>query len=203
MLTIRTVNPATVFGLTSVHDFHPVRLVPFETRVEPTLTLSTQKPVGYDGSVPSVAGSLNARNARSTDCPAYAERSQLCGLNPADEPVKPGRFSTAVVSAPGSASVLVSVHARLVYVAPPSTEIWAKPKSQVSSSFQRASNVSFGEPLGTLTVVTIASSRSSAAPDERAALPSGVGNGGLASTVHFTGLVGSVFEALKPSEVMS
>jgi hypothetical protein len=41
--------------------------------------------------------------------------------------VKPGTFCFAVGSASGFVSVVVSVQARLVYVAPPSVETWTKP----------------------------------------------------------------------------
>ena len=58
------------------------------------------------------------------------------------------------------------MHERLVYVAPPSSEIWAKPKSQPSSSFQNASNVSLAfVPVGTVIERTIASSLRSSAPE--------------------------------------
>ena len=75
-------------------------------------------------------------------------------------------LSCAVGRASGLICVVVSVHATLSYVAPPSVEIWAKPKSQPSSSFHNASNVSVAAaPVGTETCFTIASSRLSAAPE--------------------------------------
>ena len=52
-----------------------------------------------------------------------------------------------------------SVHGMLVYVTPPSVEIWTKPKSQPVSRSQSALNVRLGDPLGTVIGVTAASSR--------------------------------------------
>ena len=46
-----------------------------------------------------------------------------------------------------------------MYVAPPSVEIWTKPKSQPVSRSQSALNVRLGDPLGTVIGVTAASSR--------------------------------------------
>ena len=100
--------------------------------------------------------------------------------------MKPGTFSFAVGRASGFVSVVVSVQVRLLYVAPPSVETWAKRKSQPSSWFQRASNVSVAPaPLGTGIDLTIASSRLFAAPEKSAGSP-GV-SGGLAATLHCTG----------------
>ena len=71
--------------------------------------------------------------------------------------MKPGTLALAVGSASGLVVVVVSVHGMLVYVKPPSVEIWTKPKSQPSSSFHSASNVS--EPPLAVTCLTIAASR--------------------------------------------
>ena len=104
-------------------------------------------------------------------------------------------LSWAVGSASGLMSVVVSVHATLSYVPPPSVETWTKPKSQPSSSFQRASKVSDASaPVGTATSRTIASSRSSAAPEYSAPplVELAPPRGGAESTVHSTGRGGSV-----------
>src|SRR6187401_2896464 len=111
-----------------------------------TTTLSTQKPGGIDAPLPSVPGSLNARNESSTLWFAYVETSHVCAFQPTESPVKPGTFCTAVGKAPGSWSDVVSVQLRLLYVSPLSVEIWTKPKSQPVSSFHWASNPSVGEP---------------------------------------------------------
>ena len=148
------------------NDFQPSRVEPSLSDVPPTATLSIQTPGGIVPDSPSVAGSLNVRNASNTVWPAYAERLHVSCFQAPEKPVKPGTFATAVGNASGLCSDVVSVQATLWYVRPSSVETWTKPKSQPSSSFQSASKVTAApEPVGTATCLTIASSRSSAAPE--------------------------------------
>src|SRR5262249_25452214 len=65
-LMIVTTKLETDDGRTCVGDCQPVSVEPSETTVDPIATLSTQKPGSTAALSPSVAGSLNVRNARST-----------------------------------------------------------------------------------------------------------------------------------------
>src|SRR5262245_5338386 len=75
-LMIVTTKFETLVGWTCVIDFHDAMSEPSEISVEPILTLSTQKPGSTAALSPSVAGSLNVRNASRTS-PLYPDRLQV------------------------------------------------------------------------------------------------------------------------------
>ncbi len=104
MLTIHTVKPSTVFGFVSVNDFQPARLDPSEMSVpaDPHV-VDPESRVCVPGRLPSVAGSLNALNAREDGLTRVRrEAARLWPEPDSEKPVKPGTFSTAVGSASGS-----------------------------------------------------------------------------------------------------